>query len=687
MAKFKLSTKGKTAKVSTFGLGSERKPDPKIHGGKGAGLIRMASMGLPVPPGFVIQVENFHAWKASPDRTLKRIRLQVEKVLTRIEASLDVPMLFSVRSGAEVSMPGMMDTVLNVGAPATHIGGDVSERWALDCRRRFLQMFGSVVRGIPSNHFEEVLTVSRDAAGVKTDAELSAKNLTWVVDQFEGIVADAPEGTTDQIMQCIEAVFRSWDNPRAIEYRKQNQISDDLGTAVTIQLMVFGNQGETSGSGVAFSRCPSTGEAEFVVEYLANAQGEDVVAGIRTPMTGSEFLASHQQRYQEIQAFALTLEAEYKDMVDLEFTVEQGNLWILQVRPGKRSGAAAFKIAEDLIEEDMISIEEARKRLRPEDFAAATRPRVVTTDKAAMTGMPASPGVGKGRPVSLMAEAVACANAGIPFVWFAHETNPDHIGIMAKAEAIVTEVGGITSHAAVVARGMNKPCITGCKDAISAASPFPQVTVCGSTGKVWTKDVVTEQGGWSAAVTSIMDTFYQCSEATYSGPDLVMSGQVLKCAQWFRNPGKGQGARALEGLTSGKFKEVILDVSIRPTPTEDAILATALGNDAQSDKDADRRDKLIDYLSDHGLMENVSLMGLSKSEEAIFRKAGYRVVGGLSANQVSLPNLKAAIDTDTPIQLSKWGMGDLTPDDIAGMIPGLKILPPIMSVADVLGES
>ncbi len=694
MAKFKLKTKTKPAPISTFGLGKARKPDPKTHGGKGAGLIRMSNLGLPVPPGFVIQVPNFHDYRQKPEATLKRIRVQVDKALARIAEVHDGPLLYSVRSGAEVSMPGMMDTVLNVGANSAWTDGawantsPENARWALDCRRRFLQMFATVVLGTSPDFFEETLKIARDEAKVESDSELTAEQLLWVVGNFEKYVGDIPEDPTDQVMLCVEAVFKSWDNERAIEYRNQNGISHDLGTAVTVQLMVFGNTSEASGSGVAFSRDPSTGEGVFLAEYLANAQGEDVVAGIRTPLTTEQFLTQHQKAFFEIQKMVQDLEVELADMVDVEFTVQDGKMWILQVRPGKRTGAAAFRIARDMIEEGMIDLDEARKRLRPEDFAAATRPCVVTDEKPTMAGLGASPGVGVGLAITTAEGAAAAASNGTPFVWVAHETNPDHIGIMAKAEAVLTEVGGITSHAAVVARGMNKPCVTGCTGAVAMAEGVHTVAVDGNTGNVWDKHVETQEGGWSESVRDLMAQIYVADGSTYVGSELVMSGQVLKCGEWFRSPSKGQGKRALEAIVNGEFTDVVMDVTPIPTPEEDVILATALGNPADNAKDGVRRAKLVEYIAQADLIGHVTLTGLNKQEADLLKTEGYRVVQrmGGPGSKLSLKDLKKAVECGETVKLDSSILGGLSPSEAVDLIPGLKILAPTKTVAQVLGE-
>ena len=695
MAKFKLTSKAKNvAKVSTFGLGSDRKPNPKIHGGKGAGLIRMSTMGLPVPPGFVIQVANYHAWKKNPTRALDAIAAQVEKTLDRIADAHDGALLFSVRSGAEVSMPGMMDTVLNVGATSDWAednkagASEESKRWILDCRRRFLQMFGTVVRGVHSNHFEEVMGIAREAADVVTDAELDAGKLQWVVNKFEGIVSDAPESTQQQIMECVAAVFASWDNPRAIEYREQNNIPDDLGTAVTVQLMVFGNLGETSGSGVAFSRCPSTGEATFVAEYLPNAQGEDVVAGIRTPLTSNEFYEHNGNKFSEVAYMVKDLEAEFQDMVDVEFTIEQGKVWILQVRPGKRTGAAAFKIAEDLYFEDgKITTADLRKRLRPEDLTAATRPSILKAPAPVLTGLGASPGVAQGTPIFTAGMAAKYASEGTPFIWVAHETNPDHIGIMAKAEGIITEVGGITSHAAVVARGMDKPCITGAKGAIKALGiGTGKIALDGASGEVYTGAVEIQEGGWSESVTRVMGVLYAHAGATYVGPALVMSGQTVQCGHWFRNPARLQGKKTFDVLP--EFTEVVLDLRVLENPIEDKILATALGGDAVGEKDEARRVKLLQALKDKPhFSDNAALTGLSYGEAEDMKAAGYKVVQVVTKSEPVLEALFEASTTGTPVVLDASVCGTLGVEEIEALIPTLSLMAPAKTPAQILEET
>ncbi len=486
-----------------------------VLGGKGASLVTMCgSLGLNVPPGFTITTEVCNAYRSlKTDSARKQFRQVImDDVATHLEwlkEQFGYMPLLSVRSGAPISMPGMMDTILNVGMN-NKIAGEwierIGEKAALDSYRRLIQMMGHTAYGVPAEVFEFQLAKVKKNAGVKLDAELDAVHLNGVlieyIKAFHGNTDLAfPQALEEQLEDAIVAVFKSWDNPRAIEYRKQNKISDDMGTAVTVQAMVFGNMGEDSGSGVLFTRNPSTGAKKIMGEYLSNAQGEDVVAGIRTPDDLSKYVVEAQHKMgtniawaSELVPLCEKLEEEYKDMVDVEFTVQKGELFILQSRAGKRSAAAAFRIAVDLVEEGVIEREEALTRLTRNQFKIVRKPTIDPTFKAKPmhTGLPACPGVAVGKPVFSSVEAVAC---GVPCILVTHETTPDDIAGMAKAVGILTQTGGATSHAAVVARAMDKPCIVGCTElsitALQATAAKTNmsgpstITIDGGTGKVW----------------------------------------------------------------------------------------------------------------------------------------------------------------------------------------------------------
>jgi pyruvate,orthophosphate dikinase len=464
------------------GLGKER------LGGKGAGLAEMTALGIPVPPGFTIETSVCAEYTNGVG--LDGLKTEVREALTRLEKTagrrfgdaLD-PLLVSVRSGARSSMPGMMDTVLNLGLTsktARGLAAASGERFALDCRRRFLQMYGDVVLSVPKQEFEEVLTKKRQEKGARSDADLSAADLRELVATFEAIVrrhtgSDFPDDPQEQLWGAIGAVFRSWDNERAKTYRRLHRIPGDWGTAVNVQAMVFGNRGETSATGVAFTRDPSTGEKKFYGEFLPNAQGEDVVAGIRTPRplnaddSGTSLEETMPEAYGELLAIREKLEKRFHDMQDLEFTIENGRLYLLQTRNGKRTGFAAVKIATEMVDERLISEEEALSRVEPEQLVQLLAPIFPSKEKAEAVakgrllgkGLPAGPGAACGRVAFTADRAVEMAAGGEPVVLAREETSPEDIAGMHAAAGILTTRGGMTSHAAVVARGMGKTCVVG----------------------------------------------------------------------------------------------------------------------------------------------------------------------------------------------------------------------------------
>ncbi|HVV95442.1 MAG TPA: pyruvate, phosphate dikinase [Hyphomicrobiales bacterium] len=463
-----------------------------LLGGKGANLAEMASLGLPVPPGFTITTEVCTHYYANGHSYPDDLAPQVEAALKRTEALAKrgfgkgpSPLLVSVRSGARASMPGMMDTVLNLGlndetveALAAQAGDD--RRFAFDSYRRFIQMYGDVVLGIEHAAFEEVLDVAKDEHGAQQDTDLDADALAALVERYKALVEEEtgkpfPQDPHDQLWGAIGAVFSSWMNQRAITYRRLNKIPESWGTAVSVQAMVFGNLGPTSATGVAFTRNPSTGEAALYGEFLVNAQGEDVVAGIRTPQTLTEAArkAAGSKKpslesvmpdaFAELSRVAGTLEEHYRDMQDLEFTVERGKLWMLQTRNGKRTARAALRIAVELADAGILSREEAVMRVEPAALDQLLHPTIdpdAPRDVIA-TGLPASPGAASGELVFRAEEAEAAAAEGRKVILVRTETSPDDIHGMHAAQGILTARGGMTSHAAVVARGMGKPCVSG----------------------------------------------------------------------------------------------------------------------------------------------------------------------------------------------------------------------------------
>jgi pyruvate,orthophosphate dikinase len=451
-----------------------------LLGGKGAGIREMRRLGFPVPEGFTITTEACSLYIESgelPEGLMDEVRghmALVEEATGRGFGDPANPLLVSVRSGASVSMPGMMDTVLNLGLNDATVRGLAEstgdERFAYDSYRRFIQAFGEIVLKVPGHLFEEAIEEVKGARGVEADTELSAEDLRELVARFKEIIAerceeDFPEDPDEQLELAIQAVFDSWLGERAAAYRKEYGIPESLGTAVTVQRMVFGNMGETSATGVAFTRNPATGEQGIFGEFLLNAQGEDVVAGIRTPRPLREMESVLPRAYRQFLETAAKLEREFRDMQDVEFTVERDQLYMLQTRSGKRTAAAALRISRDMVEEGLISREEAILRVEPETLYQLLHPRVdpEAEPEVLATGLPASPGAATGRIVLTAREAQERAEAGEDVILIRRETNPDDVGGMISARGVLTALGGMTSHAAVVARGMGKPAVTGCK--------------------------------------------------------------------------------------------------------------------------------------------------------------------------------------------------------------------------------
>jgi pyruvate,orthophosphate dikinase len=457
-----------------------------LLGGKGANLAEMTSIGLPVPPGFTISTEACAHYSAHNGEYPEGMREEVlehlahlEKVMGAKLGDAENPLLVSVRSGAAQSMPGMMDTVLNLGMSRKAVEGMINktgnERFAWDSYRRFMQMFGDVVMGVPHHDFEEALQSVKDEVDKDLDTDLTVEDLKKVIDRYREVYKrdtgeDFPEDPTEQLFKAINAVFGSWDNERAIKYRQMNDIRGLLGTAVNVQSMVFGNMGDTSGTGVAFTRDPSTGENIFYGEYLMNAQGEDVVAGIRTPKTIDTLKKVNPDVYQQLVDIREKLEAHYKDMQDLEFTIQEGHLYMLQTRNGKRTIFSWLKTQVDMVNEGLVDKATAVSRVPANEFGKLFAP-ILDSDEitknnvtAITSGLNASPGGASGEIVFSAKKAEEVAGEGRPVVLVRIETSPEDIGGMAVAKGILTARGGMTSHAAVVARGMGVPCVSGAGD-------------------------------------------------------------------------------------------------------------------------------------------------------------------------------------------------------------------------------
>ena len=456
----------------------------ELLGGKGANLAEMTNIGLPVPQGFTITTEACTQYYEDGREINDEIQSQINEYIVKMEkitgkkfGDRENPLLVSVRSGARASMPGMMDTILNLGLneDVVNVIAEKSNnpRWAWDCYRRFIQMYSDVVMEVGKKYFEELIDQMKAKRGVKQDVDLTAEDLKELANQFKAeykskIGSDFPDDPKEQLMGAIKAVFRSWDNPRANVYRRDNDIPYSWGTAVNVQAMVFGNMGEDCGTGVAFTRDPATGQKGLFGEFLTNAQGEDVVAGVRTPMKISEMEEKFPKAYAQFKIVCNTLEAHYRDMQDMEFTVENCQLYMLQTRNGKRTAQAALKIACDLVDERMRTEEEAVAMIDPRNLDTLLHPQfdaaALKAAKPAGKGLGASPGAACGKIVFSAEDAVEWAARGEKVVLVRLETSPEDITGMKASQGILTVRGGMTSHAAVVARGMGTCCVSGCGD-------------------------------------------------------------------------------------------------------------------------------------------------------------------------------------------------------------------------------
>lgn len=511
-----------------------------LLGGKGANLAEMTILGIPVPQGFIVTTEACNKYyndgKVISEEVLEQIQnhiAKLEEITGKKFGSLENPLLVSVRSGARVSMPGMMDTILNLGLndEAVEVVAKQTNnpRFAYDSYRRFVQMFSDVVMGVEKRLFENIIDEMKEARGVHYDTELTADDLKELVVKFKDLYKkemkkDFPQDPKEQLVEAITAVFRSWDNPRAIVYRRLNDIPGEWGTAVNVQEMVFGNKGDTSGTGVAFSRNPATGEKGIYGEYLMNAQGEDVVAGIRTPLSITKLNEQNPALYKQFIDIVNKLENHYKDMQDMEFTIEEGKLFFLQTRNGKRTAQAALKIAVDLVSEGMLSKEQAILKVEPKQLDSLLHPTfessALKNTKEIAKGLPASPGAACGKIAFTAEEAKERAEKGEKVVLVRLETSPEDIEGMIAAEGILTVRGGMTSHAAVVARGMGTCCVAGCgelkvdeeKRTLEVGGKVytdkDYISIDGSTGNIYgeaIKTVTPEISGYFATFMSWAD--------------------------------------------------------------------------------------------------------------------------------------------------------------------------------------
>ena len=511
----------------------------ELLGGKGANLAEMTNLGLPIPQGFTVTTEACTEYYNDGKRINEEIQEQIFAALKKLEeiqgkkfGDNNDPLLVSVRSGARASMPGMMDTILNLGLNDVAVEGFAAKtgnpRFAYDSYRRFIQMYSDVVMEVPKSFFEKIIDEVKAAKGVHFDTELTTEDLKELVKRFKEVYKNAmngeefPQDPVDQLMGAVKAVFRSWDNPRAIVYRRMNDIPGDWGTAVNVQAMVFGNMGETSGTGVAFTRNPSTGEKGIYGEYLINAQGEDVVAGVRTPQPITKLAEDLPECYKEFMELATKLENHYRDMQDMEFTIQEGKLYFLQTRNGKRTAPAAIKIACDLVDEGMIDEKEAVLRIEAKSLDQLLHP---TFDKDSLKAgevigeaLPASPGAAAGKVVFTAEEAKEQGKGGKGerVVLVRLETTPEDIEGMVASQGILTVRGGMTSHAAVVARGMGTCCVSGCGDIQinEEAKEFKlggytfhegdYISLDGTTGKIYKGDIKTVEASVSGNFGRIM---------------------------------------------------------------------------------------------------------------------------------------------------------------------------------------
>ena len=489
----------------------------ELLGGKGANLAEMTNIGLPVPQGFTITTEACTQYYEDGQKINDEIQAQIMEYIVKMEeitgkkfGDLDNPLLVSVRSGARASMPGMMDTILNLGLneQVVEVMAQKSNnpRWAWDCYRRFIQMYSDVVMEVGKKYFEQLIDKMKEERGVTQDVELTADDLKELAGQFKAeykakIGVDFPTDPKEQLMGAIKAVFRSWDNPRANVYRRDNDIPYSWGTAVNVQSMAFGNMGDDCGTGVAFTRNPATGEKKLFGEFLTNAQGEDVVAGVRTPMPIAEMAEKFPEAFAQFEGVCKTLEDHYRDMQDMEFTVEHGKLFMLQTRNGKRTPAAALKIACDLVDEGMIDEKKAVAMIEPRSLDTLLHPQfdaeVLKKTPVIGSALAASPGAASGKIVFTAEDAKEWAARGEKVVLVRLETSPEDIEGMKAAQGILTVRGGMTSHAAVVARGMGTCCVSGCSAIVMdeenkqfqlAGKTFHEgdwLSLDGSTGKIY----------------------------------------------------------------------------------------------------------------------------------------------------------------------------------------------------------
>ena len=600
-------------------------PDAVTHGGKGANLIKMVAAGYPVPPGVVIPTETCREYQSKGESALVPVFEEALLAYQEMEAAEEGQILVSVRSGAPISMPGMMDTILNVGMSDDTLdywSKSIGRRSALDCYRRLVQMYGTVVNGISPEVFENPLSALQKLEGVETDSDISEEGMEKLLRNYLKLYktktkVDFPQSVYWQLRGAITAVFSSWGNERAILYRELNDIPHDMGTAVVIQRMVFGNRGGVSGSGVLFSRNPTTGEDKLMGEFLPNAQGEDVVAGVRTPLNIDQLPeVLGQDCYDALRSYAKALELTAKDMQDIEFTVECGKVWLLQTRDAKRTPLAAVQCAVDMYESGLIGREEVFRRVSKDSVIDASQ-RVVDpsfTNSPQAVGIGACCGVVSGRIAKTPKEAVELSKSG-PVVLVRKETTPEDLAGMSAAVGVLTETGGATSHAAVVARALNTPCVSGAGSGIRRCleEGAMTVTIDGASGRVWFDQPVPVIDGVNAKAiqkfTKLVFKITGCIEKT----ELPVAGcgaQVVEVASLLDNDPKAQAKKwksFVRAVMRCKRKKstVILDMTppmVRWSPDDERVVGM-FGNTGLKDAAA-QYDALI-----NDLVESASKIG------------------------------------------------------------------------------
>jgi pyruvate,orthophosphate dikinase len=537
-------------KKYVYSFGAKTDGDGKMRdvlGGKGAGLAEMSKAGVPVPPGFTISTEVCNLFFENGNKVPQEVDDQIHEALAILEnemgkklGGVDDPLLLSVRSGAKFSMPGMMNTILNLGLNDATTAGLAKKtgnpRFAYDCYRRFIQMFGEVALHIDMAKFDHIFDQRKAKIKAKLDTDLTAEDLKAIIEDYKKLVKketgkEFPQDSLQQLLLARDAVFNSWNTPKAIYYRRMEKIPDSIGTAANVQAMVFGNMGDTSGTGVGFTRNPSTGEKIFYGEFLVNAQGEDVVAGIRTPQPISELEQVMPNAYNQLREITTNLEKHYRDVQDFEFTVEEGKLYMLQTRNGKRTGPAAVRIAVDLVEEGAISKKEAVQRVAPSQLDQLLHPVLNPSDRKNLqkiaTGLPASPGAAVGRAAFSSEDAVDLSADG-PVILVRKETTPDDIHGMDVAKGILTAVGGLTSHAAVVARGMGRPCVVGASTI--SVSESSKVATIESSGK----NLIVKEGDWISLDGSTGEVFLGKCNTSEPDPKSHYFATFMEWADEFR---------------------------------------------------------------------------------------------------------------------------------------------------------